>query len=275
MSDSDNEPIDWKAAKYIQRFSESTRNTFRDNLDSAAAELRDGYGTNDSGQVKFQKQHVIPAQLKGERAIRMLDDIDFDHFDFGTNGMWLPSDPDLAHKLGMSQHSGPHPAYSEFVSRILDEIAGEYEDGGGSDRSKADAKLAVAKLQVTLMDLVTDSLDPDKLENGFDTQEKRVSLTSAEIAKLDPDSEAFDRKQDFLRDKFDQISLTDLRELDVWKNHEKYLEKKHIIYDPHASGTDIDGVETDNFLGSNQRALAKCLTQKFMKDSNILRVFWM
>ncbi|MGQ0683358.1 AHH domain-containing protein [Bradyrhizobium sp.] len=84
----------------------------------------------------YQGHHVIPQQLwsnnstlvklvsrgwltegnPGQSSILSLSD-------FAKNGIGLPDSAGVAGTTGLSVHSGSHPRYSEFISKLLDKAA--------------------------------------------------------------------------------------------------------------------------------------------------------
>ena len=101
----------------------------------------------------------------------------YNHKDFQTNGLYLPKDTGDANDLGTAIHRGPHTAYREFVSRIIEDIGRgrtDYEEVGKE----------IKKFQAYLMQGHFDQLaDDGRLKDGSNAELKSVESSPQCISR--------------------------------------------------------------------------------------------
>lgn len=138
------------------------------------------------GTLTSQVHHLIPNRLT-PTASKYLADLAleglYDHQSLKYNGVSLPNDKDIAEAIGAARHSGDHPAYSEFVSRMVDEIAAEetrliLEDGVHPEVARRQSAENIKKLQAYLLHGLFDTLDVDS--KGEKIAERGLILNSSD-----------------------------------------------------------------------------------------------
>ncbi len=74
----------------------------------------------------MQRHHLLPRQLLSQRSFGPLidtigrDRIGFD--DFRSNGLLLPAQDEMAVRVGLPLHRGPHRVYNDMVAERLGQI---------------------------------------------------------------------------------------------------------------------------------------------------------
>jgi len=107
------------------------------------------FSGEDSGA--FQKHHVIPTDLLDHADLgdflTLMKNHGYQHADFTSNGVYLPTTDDDALRLGVAKHSGSHDIYTDFVEKRLLDIKAEFDTSinGGTPPSFA-AEVAASRI---------------------------------------------------------------------------------------------------------------------------------
>jgi hypothetical protein len=78
----------------------------------------------------LQRHHILPRQLLGQRAFAPLltalgrDRLCFE--DFRRNGLLLPANDDVAVRIGLPLHRGPHREYNQMVAERFGQIEADW-----------------------------------------------------------------------------------------------------------------------------------------------------
>ncbi|MEM7425514.1 MAG: cadherin-like domain-containing protein [Pseudomonadota bacterium] len=223
---------------------------------------------------QFQKHHLIPtAQANSSSLLQGLSARGlYDHENFGSNGLYLPDDANDAKASGLARHAGSHPAYSNFVGNILEEIESDFERQRlsiGEDAAYKNAAANIEKFQLYLKDGLVARLDPETktayprfLLNGTDGQ---IAGGSG--------------GQDKLRNVYAQIDFTEIKQSQVFVSpgYREALKQSSALFDPNAEnefGQRLSQFERAALRDTDIAKLAKSLEPgkfniftKFLKDA--------
>lgn len=187
------------------------------------------------GELKTAAHHLIPNQLT-ESASKFLETLGtagfYDHRSFETNGVHLPTSSTMSSELGAALHIGNHPAYSEFVSRMVDEVAGVYGREKallGEPEALRKAGENIKKLQAYLLQAHFEQIaDNGRLNDGSEAELKREVILNASRDAQSPGN------QDAIRDKFDKIRFSDVEQSFAWRNADLIFQKKSELFNVYA-----------------------------------------